>query len=204
LNAKKILLFVFFLLLGSSAWADGITSAIYGTYACCSGAGSPYSNVAGVLSSPDVMFGTNTGWNWKPFGLSDFSADVSGYLKASSSGPYTFGVTSQDGSLLFIDNSLVINDGGTHLPTLVSNSVSLTAGVHPFDIQFFECCGAGGGIDLSLPAGVTFTNSSGVSLSSGGPGPIPLGSQVPEPNTLILLGTGLLGAIRAIRGKIRS
>ncbi|TAL03533.1 MAG: HYR domain-containing protein [Verrucomicrobia bacterium] len=57
---------------------------------------------------------------------------------------------------MFIDGNLVVDAGGVHPPGAASGSASLTAGVHSFEVQFFECCGDPAGVDLSLPAGVTF------------------------------------------------
>src|SRR6185436_10614223 len=35
-------------------------------------------------------------------------------------------------------------------------SVTLNAGTHTFEVQFFECCGGPSGVDLTLPAGVIY------------------------------------------------
>ena len=63
----------------------------------------------------------------------------------------------KDGSLLFIDGSLVVNNGGPHSPGIASGSAFLAAGNHPFEVQFFEDFGGPSGVDLYLPSGVTYT-----------------------------------------------
>ncbi len=78
--------------------------------------------------------------------------------RAGVNGTHAFTLNSDDGSLLFIDGGLVVDNGGAHAPQTTSGSTSLTAGLHPFEIQFFEDFGGPSGVDLTLPAGVTFGN----------------------------------------------
>jgi hypothetical protein len=121
-----------------------------------SGGGAPYSGLAGSFTVGDVKFATTTGFDWHPFGLFEFGANVFGYLNVAASGTYTFTLDSDDGSLLFIDGIQVVDNGDPHGPQTASGSATLTAGTHCFEIQFFECCGGPSGLDLILPAGVTY------------------------------------------------
>jgi hypothetical protein len=120
------------------------------------GGGTPYSNLVGTITSPDIQFATSTGFNWHPFGLSAFGADLTGLFVVAASGSYTFTLNSDDGSLLFIDGNLVVNNGGPHPPQSVAGTTSLTAGVHSFEVQFFEDFGGQSGLDLTLPSGVSY------------------------------------------------
>jgi len=143
-----------------------------------SGGGAPYSGLVGSFGSTDVMFATNTGFNWHPFGLADFGADITGFLSVAADGDYGFGLNSDDGSLLFIDGNLVVDNGNAHGPNSAFNTATLSAGTHPFEVQFFECCGGQSGVDLSLGAGVSYA---------------------PEPASLTILVAGLLCPLVARR-----
>jgi hypothetical protein len=146
-----------------------------------SGGGTPYSGLVGSFTFPDIQFGTNTGFSWHPFGLASFGADITGSIVVSAPGTYTFSLNSDDGSLLFIDGALAVDNGGPHGPQPVNGSTFLTAGPHNIEVQFFECCGGESGVDLNLPAGVTFGSVA------------PVGA--PEPATWLLLTTGLTGIL---------
>src|SRR5262247_3711883 len=76
------------------------------------GGGTPYSGLVGSFQSADIKFATTTGFNWHPFGLGSFGADMTGFLHVAADDTYSFKLTSDDGSLLFIDGALVVNNGG--------------------------------------------------------------------------------------------
>jgi hypothetical protein len=126
------------------------------------------------------------GWGdygWFPRGCgTPFASDVTGSLYVPATGPYTFSLTSDDGSYLFIDGVLVINNGGSHGPTSpVAASPTLTAGWHTFEVQANEVNGGQSGWSLTVPPGVTYQQTAPVS-------PIPL------PPSVILVAVGLAGA----------
>ncbi len=136
------------------------------------GGGTPYSGLVGSFTSPDIMFATSTGYAWHPFGLGAFGALMTGHLLVAANDTYTFTVNSDDGSLFYINGALVVDNGGTHPPAGVSDSVFLAAGVHPFKVEFFEDFSGPSGVDLYLPQGVTYTESQVIPA----PGAVLLGS----------------------------
>ncbi len=81
----------------------------------------------------------------------DYSARYRGSIYIASAGTYTFYLTSDDGSFLWIDNAAIaypavianalINDGGLHGNVTVAASTSLTAGLHNLQIQYGEQAG---------------------------------------------------------------
>ena len=111
--------------------------------------------LAGSFFSPDVNFPGILS-PWSPFGLmSLFGADITATIQVASDGTYTFGTTSDDGSLLFVDGQLVVNNNFSQIASERQGSIQLTAGTHQLEIQYYQ---GGGGASLvaPLPAGVTY------------------------------------------------
>ena len=79
-------------------------------------------------------------------------------LTVPTAGEYTFRLRSDDGSELFIGDTLVIDHDGLHGATDKDGAIQLTAGRHALRVNFFE---AGGGQELRLswrkPGDTAFT-----------------------------------------------
>ncbi|MCW6003987.1 DUF1080 domain-containing protein [Micromonospora sp. CPCC 205371] len=90
------------------------------------------------------------------FGFEDnFLTHVIGNIDIPAAGAYTFRLTSDDGSRLYIDGAPVIDHDGLHGATSKDGTVTLTQGHHALRIEHFE---AGGGQQLTLswqPPGAT-------------------------------------------------
>jgi len=71
-----------------------------------------------------------------------YGADIYGFIKIEKSGDYTFYLTSDDGSKLFIDNQLLIDNDGLHSSKELSGKINLEQGKHPFKIFYFEKSGS--------------------------------------------------------------
>lgn len=67
-----------------------------------------------------------------------FGLDITFRVNVPASGNYTFTVNSDDGSKLYIDNALIIDNDGQHAQQEKSASVNLTQGVHNFHIKYFQ------------------------------------------------------------------
>ena len=101
-----------------------------------------------------------------------FAADIDGFeaadqfvmrwrgsYSAPTTGSYTFSTRSDDGSMLYIDGVVVVDNDGLHGARTESGSVQLTAGSHSIMILFFE---NGGG--AMLQAMVTAPGAAAVVL----------------------------------------
>ncbi|GAA4973591.1 ricin-type beta-trefoil lectin domain protein [Actinoplanes utahensis] len=89
--------------------------------------------------------------NWSSaadFGIENFFvAQVRANLTVPAAGAYTFRLTSDDGSRLAIDDTLVVDHDGAHGSTPKEGAATLTAGVHRLHIDYFE---RDGGQQLTL------------------------------------------------------
>jgi hypothetical protein len=68
-------------------------------------------------------------------------------LKVPETGEYVFYAGSNDGSRLWIDNKLVVDNDGQHGYELKSGKIHLTKGTHSLMLEYFQ---AGGGQELYL------------------------------------------------------
>src|SRR5262249_19551486 len=72
-------------------------------------------------------------------------AQFSGFLKITTAGSYTFQTASDDGSLLYVDGNLVVNNDGSHsLATVTSSAVALGAGMHSIQERYLQGSGNAG------------------------------------------------------------
>ncbi len=67
-----------------------------------------------------------------------FAFIFKGYIDAPVRGVYTFRTTTDDGSVLYIDGKLVVNNDGGHAPTAAQGMIGLDAGFHTFELLYFE------------------------------------------------------------------
>jgi len=70
-----------------------------------------------------------------------------GFLQVPADGIYKFFLASDDGSRLYIGNTLVVDNDGLHGMVEKSGNVGLRAGRHPLKVEWFN---AGGGMGLAV------------------------------------------------------
>jgi len=104
----------------------------------------PNTNFAGEPVYEEYILTLDINWGPKaPFitvPSDHFSVIISGYLYIPVDGNYTFRLSSDDGSTLYIDNIIIIN-GSSSLPIRKESSVYLTKGYHEIRIEFTEYVG---------------------------------------------------------------
>ena len=66
-----------------------------------------------------------------------YAFNYTGYLNVASNGLYTFTLNSCDGSKLYVDGQLVVNNDGEHSPEDLSGWMGLQAGYHTLNVQYF-------------------------------------------------------------------
>ena len=67
---------------------------------------------------------------------------LDGKFNVTNGGQYTFHLNSDDGSLLYIGDQLVINNDGDHSAVELSGKTTVTAGEHRIRLEYFESLGA--------------------------------------------------------------
>ena len=70
--------------------------------------------------------------------LENFGIRLRGRIKIETAGTYTFKLNSDDGSRLYINGNLVIDNDGLHGMSAKSGSAMLTAGFHDVEIGYFQ------------------------------------------------------------------
>lgn len=70
-----------------------------------------------------------------------YSIEWSGYIDIPETGLYTFLTTSDDGSWLFIDDLLVVDNGGPHGAETKKGRIHLLKGLHEIKIRYFQIGG---------------------------------------------------------------
>lgn len=76
-----------------------------------------------------------------------FALVFNGYIKIANDGIYTFFTESDDGSLLYIDDELVVNNDGNHGNTEKQDKAALRKGFHKIKLVYYD---NGGGNELKV------------------------------------------------------
>jgi PA14 domain/PEP-CTERM motif len=166
----------------------------------CSGApnGDPfYPWTVSDSSTLSQFFGGNyTNLSNDVSGIANHLLVLTGGINIVTGGQYAFNLWSDDGSVLLIDNKVVVNNDGDHGFQLLYGLVTLSAGLHSIEVLQFEDSGVSG---LRVTDGLTSSDLRGPL------DPATLTTGVPEPATwaMMLIGFAGLGFI-AHRRRSRS
>lgn len=78
---------------------------------------------------------------WRGAPPESFSTRWRGYLPVARSGSYRFATTSDDGSWVYVDGRLVVDNGGTHGAVTRSGQTFLERGPHSIIVEYFQVGG---------------------------------------------------------------
>jgi hypothetical protein len=88
---------------------------------------------------PQINFEAEGCWEFRDLQSREFFAAAwTGVLRIPKTGKYTFYLNSDDGSKLYLDGKELIDNDGTHGMDEDSKAVDLTAGDHPFRVEYFQ------------------------------------------------------------------
>jgi beta-glucosidase len=90
----------------------------------------------------NVAFNFGAGEPAPELPTNNFSVRWTGTLTAPTTGDYVLGLTSDDGSRLYVDGKLAVDNWGTHLSRTVTETVRLDAGRHDIRIEYFDGSGS--------------------------------------------------------------
>jgi cytochrome c2 len=76
----------------------------------------------------------------------NYAVKFDAVLPIDREGVYAFQLTSDDGSKLMIDGTVVVDNDGVHAPTTKRGTMKLTKGLHKVTVTFFQ---VGGGVELT-------------------------------------------------------
>ncbi len=92
----------------------------------------------------------------------DIGLVISGYINVPADGIYTFALYSDDGSILRIDDEIVVDNDGPHSPIELIGQRALSKGLHKLKIHYFDY--NGGLLELRVfdPSGMEMETSTGI------------------------------------------
>ena len=97
-----------------------------------------------VVEDIDIS-ATTSSWPMAPETMTNrFAAIFEGAIYASGCGRYVFSLSSDDGSRLFIDRELLIDNGGNHSMTEKTAAIALSEGLHDIRVEYYENEGEAG------------------------------------------------------------
>ncbi len=93
-------------------------------------------DATGLVANLDYTAGNEKFWDGAPNDF--FAAKYEGQLNVSEAGSYTISLSSDDGSMLFVDGVPVLDNDGLHATRTRSVTLDLDEGSHDIEVRYFE------------------------------------------------------------------
>lgn len=98
-----------------------------------------FTSVLDLEKSKPIKSGTIGYFNFNPAKIDDhFGFKYQCYVKIPKDGIYKFYLRSDDGSIIYVGNKIVVSNDGRHAPMESSGAIALKSGFHFLTILFFE------------------------------------------------------------------
>jgi hexosaminidase len=107
-------------------------SLVDGNFSSARGVGQRTPAVRGVTDSLDLQQFERS---------SDYGISFDGFLNVPADSYYRFAVESDDGSVLQIDDEVVVDNDGNHPSRIVTGHIPLRHGLHRFKLEYFQAEG---------------------------------------------------------------
>ena len=99
----------------------------------------PFLSVADFANLKPIKTGVLKNFDLSPAEQEDhFAFKYTGYIKVSKKANYQFFTTSDDGSVLYIDNKQVVGNDGSHGPQEATGLIALKPGYHRITVLYFD------------------------------------------------------------------
>jgi PKD repeat protein len=122
--------------------------------------GQTWTELGTSRTDPQIHFTDQSStWPTDYVGRQDnFSVTWDGYLNVPVDATYSFRLTSDDGSWLWVDDTELIDNGGLHSSTAITQSTTLTKGYHHIVVKMYENTGvAVAYLDYAISPSTTYT-----------------------------------------------
>jgi hexosaminidase len=98
-----------------------------------------FATVQSIEQGSQAATGIANSFDLQQFGRAlNYGIRLSGYLKVEADGYYQFAVESDDGSLLQIDDEVVVDNDGNHASRKVTGHIPLRQGFHKIKLLYFQ------------------------------------------------------------------
>ena len=123
--------------------------------------GQDWTTLNGTRTESSIGYSDQSGSNWPRDMVArqeNFSVMWDGYLNVPAESDYTFRLTSDDGSYLSVDETLLIDNGGLHSSRAYTATTHLTTGYHHIVVKMYENTGvAVAALDYTIPPSTTYS-----------------------------------------------